>query len=112
MTDIELRDLFINGAEFVIKSELKASNGTKPLDLKSVDIPSYLRVWEVAKEIILNADNLKKIDAQSTKDVTTALSKGKITADEALKLMSMLKLEYEVSELPLLLDRLDQLQDE
>ncbi len=109
MNDVELRDLFIKGAEFVINSELEAANGTRQLDLKDVDIPSYLRVWDVAKVIILNANNLKKIEAKSASDITNALSKGKISADDAVKLMTMLKLKSDVEELPKLLDQLSEI---
>lgn len=55
-------------------------------------------IVKLTEPLLKNAQLTKKIDAESTKSILDQLNSGKITTDEAVKLMKVMKSKTEVEE--------------
>jgi len=55
--------------------------------------------YETLSKIIEQASDVQQIDARSTQSIFKALANGKITADEAIKLINMLRQHEEIQTL-------------
>lgn len=63
------------------------------------------KVWEVLSQVILQADDMRKIHARTNADVMKLLRRGKITIVEAERLMSIMQKMFEMEQLPELLEK-------
>ena len=100
MNSEELRIEFLENSKDVLDKVFYLLSGEDDAVINPWEREAINVLYPTIHSIITNASDLKKIDAQTTKAIIYALSKGKITADEALKLMSMKKVQFEVEELP------------
>ncbi len=66
-------------------------------------------MWDLLKDIISKASDVDRLTAKSTSEVIHLLGKGKVSIDQAMKLMELLKVEQEIKELPRLMKQLEAL---
>ena len=98
MDSNELRKKLLENSDQVLDKVLYLLSGKddavlNPWEREAIDV-----LYPTLHQIIINANDLKKIDAESTKDITRALSQGKITAQEAIQLMSMLQMKFDIDD--------------
>jgi hypothetical protein len=106
-TPSEIRANFLKKAEPLIDEYVGASLGKS--QLSSNDATARSEVWSLLRDILVNADDLKKVSASNTKSVLRLLRRGKITIDEAERLMRIMQTDFEVTELPALLEKFESL---
>lgn len=70
----------------------------------------YGKVWDVLSQVILQADDMRIIHVRSNADILKLLRRGKITVDEAERLMSVMQKMFEMEQLPELLEKFESLQ--
>ena len=70
----------------------------------------YSKVWDVLSQVILQADDMRKIHVQSNADILKLLRHGKLTVGEAERLMGVMQKMFEMEQLPELLDKFESLQ--
>ena len=68
---------------------------------------AYEMLWPMITNIVSKTEDLRIIEASNAKEVLSAVSKGKITFDEGMKMMQLLKDQQIIDEMPKLLEMLD-----
>ena len=97
------------------KKEMQKSYNLKNVpylapDFKSLLVKPREEMWYLLKEIISRASDLDTINAKSTSEIITLLGKGKISIDEAIKLMKLLQTKQDIDELPKLIAAMEKLE--
>ncbi len=90
----ELRKIMLNSAESVVIYQCARATGDYsdvPETIKRANIADVDRIYEAVLPMIQQAGDLRAIEANSAADIITAVSKGKITIQDAERLMSMLR---------------------
>jgi len=91
----EIRKKFIEDNAEMLLDELEGVlKGTGDFSSKSGNWLGY--AFSRISSMIDAADDIKVVEAESTKEVLAALSKGRITVKEAKELMALLKLQADV----------------
>lgn len=103
-TDAELKEMIVVKAPEILDKYLKIANGE--MANTTVDYAAMTQVWNLVKDLVLKLDARENIAVKTTQDVITLLSKGKIDAKTALRLMELLKAQQEIEELPKLVNQL------
>jgi len=94
MNATELRKTFLEvHAGRVLQLYRDRLDGEFPTDC---DISALDKMWDLLQKVIVAADDKSTTEASTTAEVIAALSKGKITAQEAKELMYILKLQADV----------------
>ena len=93
------RQLLASSSQVI--DEVIARGTGKPRDHRIED-KDLNRVWDAVVPILQQAGDYRKIEASSCADVIKALASGKVTVDESLKLMTMLRTQLEAEVLPAL----------
>lgn len=96
----QLRVKLLESSAQVIDEVIARGTG-KPRDHRIED-KDLNRVWDAVVPILQQVGDHRKIEASSCADVIKALSAGKVSVDEALKLMTMLRTQAESEVLPAL----------
>lgn len=65
------------------------------------------KVWEVLSQVILQADDTRKIHIKTNADILDLLSKGKVSVSEAERLMGLMQKMFEMEQLPELLEKFE-----
>lgn len=91
----EIRKAFLDDSQEVLK-ELRCRMLGKVGDNPGADTNLMLKYYDVISDIIRQADDQQRIDAQNTSDILTLLKRGKISITEAKELMQILVHESEV----------------
>jgi len=108
ITPNKLRAEFIREAKPVMDAYLDVSKGTGVLKgNKEINA----KVWDVLSQIILQADDLRKIHATTHTDILKLLRRGKVTISEAKELMEIMKSVFEMEELPKLMEKFGELSE-
>jgi len=68
---------------------------------------AYEMLWPMITNIVSKTEDLRIIEANNAKEVLTAVSKGKMTFDEGIKMMHLLKEQVIIDEVPKLAEMLD-----
>ena len=106
MTSKELRKQFLEGVEPFMKELLQVLSG----ELKEFSCKNNFAVseaWNLLKDLIKQADDISKLKAESTSDITKLLADGDISAAEAKDLMSILQTDFEMNEMKELAAKLE-----
>jgi len=105
----DLRMLFIRDAEYVVRGVLDRAIGRRTSIAKDrVDQTDLDRAWEVLSPLLRQSGELRKIEAQTTKQILAGVAGGKLTIQEANDLMEILKVQQDIEELPKLLEQLSE----
>ena len=100
----EITDLLIDTAYQIVDYKGKVALGVPSEELPenyiSFDDSSQNYIMDLVRPMLRTAQQIKKVQADSVKDVIKQLSKGKLTIDEATKLIELIgtKVEAEVME--------------
>ncbi|MBT8294380.1 MAG: hypothetical protein KJN70_13990 [Eudoraea sp.] len=112
----KMRQYFLKGAAPILDNIIKLANGDNKL---SADNYAIREVWEVLKGVIQAANNpapmmdLRGKDISSQIDeVLSSVSKGDITFIEAKEYMSLISSGFNLQELPKLMAKLEQLEQQ
>lgn len=73
-------------------------NDELPDDYFKYDQDKLSEILEMAKPMISAAQQSKKIEAETSKSIVGAVASGKLTIDEAIKMMAMTKIKLEVED--------------
>jgi len=103
----KLRKSFLEMASPLLEEYVNASLGKGTLSSK--DGTARAEVWDLLRDIIVQADDTQKIRTSTTADIIKLLKRGKISIKEAKELMSILKDEYEITQAPELMAKLEEL---
>ena len=68
---------------------------------------AYDMLWPIITNIVSKTEDLRIIEANNAKEVLIAVSKGKMTFDEGMKMMHLLKEQVIIDEVPKLAEMLD-----
>ena len=92
MNSKQIKKKFLKGAPDVIDRVMEAYAGeSNPLVALSTKQSQLLKfIWPTLNAIITTSGDLQKIDAESKQTILDALKKGKITIEEAEKLLKMI----------------------
>ncbi len=101
----ELRKEFLQNSSMVF-DEIKARTLGRKSPHPNADEPFLKMYWDALVPIIHAADDIQKLKATSTGDIIKLLGKGKITIQESLLLMELIKGRAEVDLAPALLAEL------
>lgn len=99
--------LFSELGEFLIDEYTSVIKGEG--DFSSNSVKAREDVFDILKEVILKESDTKKIIATSTESVLKLLRRGKITLEEAERLMKIMQTDFEITELPKLLEKFESL---
>ncbi|OOZ38180.1 hypothetical protein [Solemya elarraichensis gill symbiont] len=106
-TPNKLRQEFLEKASPLIDEYINASLGKS--ELRSTNSGAREEVWDALKQIILKASDVVKLHAESTKDVLSLLGDGKLSLNDAERLMKIMGTHQEATELTELLEKVDEL---
>lgn len=106
ITPNELRAEFLREAKPVMDAYLEVAKGNGAMK-GSKEI--HGKVWDVLSSVILQADDLRKIRINQHTDILRLLRRGKITISEAKELMAIMKDMFEVTELPKMMEKLEEI---
>ncbi len=104
MTAIELKQQLLKEAPKILRQYLKSAQGDGCLT--AIGGEARKAIFEIIQQLILKAPELETIKAASTRDVIQLLGKGKITPEQAFKLMEILEKQQNIEELPKLVKKL------
>ena len=106
MTQLTAKDmrnhLLSDRAVWVIKYRLARATGDTADD-HNVDAFLQKEVWDAIVPMIHKLNDIEEIKADTASDVLSLLAKGKITIDDALKLMALMQEKQNIEELPALI---------
>ena len=110
MNGSDLRAIFLDGAVDVVKSVTQSALGHEDpiLSNPGMDAPSYIRTWELARDIISSSTDIVKIEMRTTEGIIKAVCDGKINTKEADYLMSLMQKKQTIDELPALLEAIQE----
>lgn len=116
MTSSELRTFFLERAHPVVESMTNSATGNTDV-LQSgkaphVDTPSYNKVWDLAKLIIADSNDIVKLELKTAEGCIDAVGKGKMTFDQAMQFMSLLEKKQDIELMPELIDKMEALKGE
>ena len=103
MNSKELRHYFLKQGKDLIDLQLDYSRKFKSIS------QAQKQAFDVLGKILVETSDLQKINAGSTQQVILLLGKGKVSVDEALKLMELLRTQQEVELAPEMLKQLKKL---
>jgi len=109
MNSNDLKNKLLNNSDKVMDKLLYLLSGKDDAVINPWEREAINTLYPTLHNIMVNTADLKKISAESTKDITGALCRGKISVDEALKLMSVLKVKSDIEDLPDMLAKLTEL---
>ena len=89
-------------AVWVIKYKLARACGDT-VKQESVDEFYLKEIWDAIVPMIHRLNDIEEIKADTASDVLSLLAKGKVTIDEALKLMALMQEKQNIEELPALI---------
>lgn len=103
----EMREIFLKKGMKVLKHKLCLATGEdSPLDFSVIAREDVDDICKVLYPIIQQSEELRALNAKSTSDVIQLLGKGKITPEQAFKLMEILEKQQNIEELPKLVKKL------
>lgn len=111
LTDIV--DLLVDRAfqilEWKYEAAITVGNWNHDKDRLPADWPSYdhstlNELVDIIKPMLRSVQETRKLEAQTSKDVTAMLSKGKISMQEGMKLLALMKTQKDVEEKEMSLD--------
>lgn len=106
----ELRAKFISMADGLLETIVATAKGDTSFgSLYHGDADNIERVWELLHTVIAGSTETRKIEAGTTREIIKGVAAGKISIDEATKLMSMLKIQTEIDEVGELVSKLEAL---
>jgi len=94
MNATELREHFLQEhAEEILRLYRARIDGQS---LNTVDMSALDNMWQLLQSVIKAAKDKEIVETKSTSDIMQAVSKGRITVDEAKELMHLLKLQKDI----------------
>jgi len=110
MNSSQLRSKLIKDAEWVIEKYIETAKD------KSVENEPQARkaqkdIWDAVIPMLQTTGDIQRIRAASTGDIFNMLKRGKVTIAEAERLMNMAHKEFEMTQLPEMLDKFESLQN-
>lgn len=104
----KIRQDFIEGVTPFVKDYVAVARGEGVMP--HLDKDARAAVWDVAKQIILEAGDQQKIKAKNTTQVLALLKAGKVSVAEAKDLMTMLDIKTDIEEAPRIREALEKLE--
>ncbi|RLI66173.1 MAG: hypothetical protein DRO88_02585 [Promethearchaeia archaeon] len=89
---------FIFATNRMLEDEDEAVKAGLPRGYVNFDHTKLEQIVSMVEPLLKDAQATRKIEAQSSKDIIKLISQGKISLDEAIKLMSLMKIKLEVDE--------------
>ena len=103
----ELRNTLLENCESLVKHKICCATGEQsPLNIALVDEKAVDDIWKAIVPIIQSTSDVFIYDAKSTNDIIMLLGRGKISINDAIKLMSLLQAKQDIEELPKLVEAL------
>lgn len=104
ITPNSLRAEFLKKAKPIMDGYIEVASGNGAMK-GSKEI--HGKIWDVLSQVILQADDMRKIHVQSNADILKLLRNGKVTVGEAERLMGVMQKMFEMEQLPELLDKFE-----
>jgi len=89
---------FIFATNRMLEDEDEAVKAGLPRGYVNFDHTKLEQIVSMVEPLLKDAQATRKIEAQSSKDIIKLIAQGKISLDEAIKLMSLMKIKLEVDE--------------
>ncbi len=105
MSAKKLRKIFLKKAPDVMERMMEDAGYHRKTSLS----PAEEEIWELVKDCIKKEQDLESIQATSTESIVALLGKGKISVNEAIQLMELLRTQQEVDLAPELLKQMKKL---
>ena len=106
----DLRRQVLDHGVFMIE-KLQNSLHNKDEDISAEQQRSYDMLWPVLEGMISKTSDLKVFEAKSANEVLNAVSRGKLTFEEAKEMMALLKDQVTIDELPKLIEKLSEMEE-
>ena len=103
------KQVLAHGVHMIEK--LQKSIYNKDEDISAEQARSYEMLWPVLENLIDKTEDLKVIQATNATEVIGAVTAGKMTMNEGLAMMALLKDQITIEELPKLLEQLGDLEE-
>ena len=103
------KQVLAHGVHMIEK--LQKSIYNKDEDISAEQARSYEMLWPVLENLIDKTEDLKVIQATNATEVIGAVTAGKMTTNEGLAMMALLKDQITIEELPKLLEQLGDLEE-
>ncbi len=102
-----LRKKFLDeNAEYILEQYTSVLRGG---EYEARNAKAMTQAVDMMLDLIMTAKDTDKIAVKTTAEVVALLGKGKISIEQALRLMELLKAEQEIHELPKLMEQLEKL---
>ena len=111
-TAAEVRAVLLDAAADIITYKVAMASGQEvpdSIDGRYFDKEEQQHVWAAIVPMMQQAGDLQKTQAESTQEVIKALSAGKITVNDALKLMDILDKQANIEKVNELYNMAEQL---
>lgn len=114
LTAREAREMLLSGCAPIIEDLIICATGKKQKDhpeRKRVNVDSKARetVMDAIIPMIQQAGDVQRIRATSTADVLKLIRRGKVTIQEAKELMLIMATDFEVTEIPKMMERIEEI---
>ena len=111
----QARKILLSGSQVIIEDLIRCATGEKdPTDPKgkrvSVDENARAIYLDAIIPMLQQVGDTQRLRAGSTADVIKMVARGKITIAEAKELMCIMQADFEVNQLPELLEKFESLQ--
>ena len=109
MNTKDLRQELLTKGITVIRQKLAMATGENHIvNMAQLDKKSFDEVWEALVPMMQSAQDTVKLQAGTTDEIIKLLGEGKISTNDALKMMDMILKKTEADELPRLLEKLEE----
>ena len=103
----DLRTTLLESCNMLIRHKVCLAIGEKsPLNIALVDTKAVDDVWKAIVPIMQSTSDVFVYDAKSTNDIIMLLGRGKISINDATRLMSLLQTKQDIDDLPKLIEAL------